>query len=403
MTNNIVTTQAVMETTPQLLRNAIDSRITKVRPMATPIDQISRLAGSHQAGSMEVAYYRVDSKPFTSETTDEITMSAAEYNSDTGKVVKAKVKDITLFAASDTVLLPAYFADSAKSKALTAYVVAVAQGTDSSGELTLAFPVNYKGNIASGSTIVRMGRAATELDVQTAQYVNIPTREQNYCQIFKMQVEQSILTRLSDKEVAWTFSEQEEAAVIDMRLGMEKNFLFGSKCKLYDTQKGEYVYMTNGIWNQAGKSHNIDIENASVDDFIDLAHNVFTGNNGSRKRLLIGGGKFVSAVSKMPFNDKVLFGATHSKWGLETREIATNFGSLYLLHSEVFDQCGHEYDAMVVDQAFISKFCHIPFRPEKLNLRASGTRNSDAVVLTEASCMVLRNPMTHCRIFGKPS
>ena len=38
--------------------------------------------------------------------------------------------------------------------------------------------------------------------------------------------------------------------------------------------------------------------------------------------------------------------------------------------------------------------------PETLDLRRSGVRNTDAVVLTEASCLVLRYPQSHMRVIG---
>ena len=40
----------------------------------------------------------------------------------------------------------------------------------------------------------------------------------------------------------------------------------------------------------------------------------------------------------------------------------------------------------------------MPFRTERLNLKAAGVRNTDAIVITEASCLVLRYPQTHMRI-----
>ena len=45
------------EAAPGLIRNAIDQRIVKVRPMSTPIDQLSRCAGARPARSMTVEYY----------------------------------------------------------------------------------------------------------------------------------------------------------------------------------------------------------------------------------------------------------------------------------------------------------------------------------------------------------
>lgn len=44
---------------------------------------------------------------------------------------------------------------------------------------TLATAIN------GGVQIVRMGRAAAELDVQTPQFEAMPKKSSNYCQIFK--------------------------------------------------------------------------------------------------------------------------------------------------------------------------------------------------------------------------
>lgn len=51
------------EAAPGLLRNVIDSRIVKVRPMSTPIDQLSRCGGARHCGSMTVEFYSVDTRP----------------------------------------------------------------------------------------------------------------------------------------------------------------------------------------------------------------------------------------------------------------------------------------------------------------------------------------------------
>lgn len=390
-----LTTQIAQEASPELLRSAVDQKITKVRPMATPIDQISRVSGAHAVDSMEVAYYTVDQKATSTTLSAAASLSGKDPKENVGKILKVSVADSSIFDKSDTVMFPAHTLAGSENTYLTAYVTDVAEGS-----VTLCFPAEADNDINKDDFIVRMGRAATELDVQTAQYVAVPRRSTNYCQIFKMQVEQSTLMRLSGKEVPWTFSEQEEAAVIDMRLGMEKNFLFGTKGRFLDAAKNEYVYLTGGIWSQAGRDLKFDLDDASAESFIDLAREVFTGNNGSRKRLLVGGSEFICAISKMKASEKVILGPMHNRWNLETREIVTNFGSFYILHSEVFDQCGHGCDALVLDQQFIIKFSHIPFQPEKLDLRAAGSRNTDAVVLTEASCLVLRNPSAHARIKG---
>lgn len=52
-----LSTDVAREASPELLLNEIDSQIVKIRPMATPVDQLSRCAGAKRAGSMTVDYY----------------------------------------------------------------------------------------------------------------------------------------------------------------------------------------------------------------------------------------------------------------------------------------------------------------------------------------------------------
>ena len=76
----------------------------------------------------------------------------------------------------------------------------------------------------------------------------------------------------------------------------------------------------------------------------------------------------------------------------------SKFGCLYLLLSEVFDEMGMENNGIVIDPEYIQKYTHIPFSTEQLNLKKSGVRNVDALVMTEASYLVLRYPTAHIRI-----
>ena len=49
VTDEPVTTHLVRENSPSLLRNEVDKRIVKIRPMSTPIDQLSRWNGARKA------------------------------------------------------------------------------------------------------------------------------------------------------------------------------------------------------------------------------------------------------------------------------------------------------------------------------------------------------------------
>lgn len=406
----ITTLETMAQQSPELLRNSIDERIVKVRPMSTPVDQLSRCGRARRAGAMTVEYYSVDTKKTEAKLAEAHPGGAGNKKSDDLYTYILKTTDDSLFEISETILVPSqpgYDKNGKPSGALMLYVVDRPSGggvevapvnareTEVMGGKTLQMP-----SLQVGELLVRMARAATELDVQTAQFAALPQKASNNCQIFKMQVEQSTLAKIADKEVGWTFSDQEEAAIIDMRLGMEKNFLFGSRARLFDSTKNEHIYFTGGIWGQAGREHELLIDALTEGDLVDLCSAAFSLNNGSRRKILIAGTGLVEALSKLQFTRTLSAGDTMVKWGIEFKEIRSNFGSLYLLHSEVFDQCGHRNDGFVLDPDYMTKYVHVPFQAETLDLRRSGQRNTDAVVLTEASCLVLRYPDAHIRVIG---
>lgn len=399
ITGEPLTLDTSREASEQLLVNEIDERVVKIRPMATPIDQISRLAGSRRSGSMKVEYYSVDT--LRNEGLVTVGHEKVALKDLTADDVATITVDLgNTVAATETLLLPEVNGEDGRP--LVVYV------TESLGEGRLKVtPVNPATNsrglrqvpdIAEGAKVVRMGRAAAELDVQTSQYQAMPVKSHNMCQIFKCQVEQSTLHRLANKEVGWTFSDQEEAAVIDMRLGMEKNFLFGYKGVVKDEVKGTDVMLTEGIWHQAGKEFHYTAGEFTYAKLVELCREAFTGTGASSRKILVGGSGLIEALSRQEHVKAVGAMQTLTKWGLDFTEIVTKFGKLYVLVSETFDQCGRPGDGMVIDPEFITKYVHQPFHTEMLNLRSSGVRNTDAVVITEASCLVLRYPKAHVRI-----
>lgn len=393
-----LTTENAAAASPSLLVNEIDKQIVKIRPMATPIDQLSRCAGSKRAGSMTVDYYNVDTKP-----TSVNVVSCTAQGDDVKAVVKTDNDDI--IDVSDTLLVDGVYGYDNEGNEVEELLVLYVVAKDDNGITVMAangMPVKSKGlcvpPIVEGSKMIRMGRAATELDVQTSQFEALPQKAQNYCQIFKMQIEQSTLQKIANKEVNWTMSDQEEAAIYDMRLGMEKNFLFGVKQKIYDYRKKETVMLTGGIWHQAGKTFSYSDEAFTQDTVIDMMREAFTGNAGSKRKVLIGGSGLIGRLNKLNYTKVINAGESVAKWGIDFSEMSSKFGKLYVLLSEVFDECGKPDNGIIIDPEYLQKYSHLPFGTEALNLKSAGVRNTDALVLTEASCLVLRYPKAHVRI-----
>ncbi|MDE5689012.1 MAG: DUF5309 domain-containing protein [Paramuribaculum sp.] len=405
VTDGVLTTTMAREASPSLLRNETDDRVARIRPMATPVDSISRMIGARKCHSMVVDYYTVDSK--------KPTVTAMSNLKDTGTIHSSGKKIYTLqtaesgaFAVSDTIYVPDVSSDPAPgttSDPLMLYVIGSTPGT---GEVTViginagndgAIDINF-----AGKSLVRMGRAAGELDVQTPQFEALPRKDTNYCQIFKAQIEQSHIMRQSAKEVGWTFSDQEEVAVMDMRMSMEKSFVFGVKARLEQPERCDEVMFTGGIWNQAASTATYSKSGLNMTQLTAIMKTAFCGSAaGSSRKILFAGSGLIAELNNLEHTKVLLARDRVTRWGVDFNEVTSKFGTLMVVHSEVFDQCGHENDGLIVDPYYMTKYVHVPFKYDRLDMKRSGTRNTEATVLTEASCLVLRNPEAHVKVIGE--
>lgn len=92
-----LTATAGADAVPDLYMSDVDKRITKIRPMATPIDQISRYSKAEDASSMEVKYYSVGTKPIRTILTAAVTAQAS------GTTVALSVENPSMFDERDTI------------------------------------------------------------------------------------------------------------------------------------------------------------------------------------------------------------------------------------------------------------------------------------------------------------
>lgn len=100
VSNAPLTTDITRQISTSLLLNEIDERIVKIRPMATPIDQLSRWAGARNCGSMIVDYYSVDT-PAT-----EASLSIAIVEDDSTQELVISTSNDKMFRPTETILVP---------------------------------------------------------------------------------------------------------------------------------------------------------------------------------------------------------------------------------------------------------------------------------------------------------
>ena len=290
-------------------------------------------------------------------------------------------------------------------------------GSDASTNLPTVYAVNGAMDSASkqpiwvpaipkGTTLVRMGKACGELDVQTGRFNNIPTAETQYCQNFMIQVEQSTFDKIADKEVNWNFSDLEEDSIFDMRMAMENTYLFGVKNVISHVSKnGMNTWFTGGIWWMAGKDIEVGEKNAvthvteiSDDNLVDITKDLFVGTGiGNKRKILFCGSEMMSAFSKIK-SDKFRLKDTVEVWNLKFKSWDTDFGEVLTIHHELFDKNGMSDCGFALDPEYLTKKTHVSWARNVLDLKKAGVRNTDAVVIQEVSCLYLRYAKAHARL-----
>lgn len=395
----------------------VDKRIVKIRPMATPIDQISRYAKSSSCSSFEVKYYSVGTRPISCKTNAKLTAQAS------GASIALLVDDPNMFTLDDTIRVVgvkgkyndkgvAYSGEDANVPDLVLCVC----GKDPSTNMPVVYAVNgsldsnnspiWVPEIAAGTTLVRMGKACGELDVQTGRFNNIPMPETQYCQNFMIQVEQSTFDKIADKEVNWSFSDIEEDGIYDMRLSQENTYLFGVKNVIKHVAKdGMNTWFTGGIWYMAGKDievgewdNNAKCAIITDDNLVDITKDLFVGTGiGNKRKILFCGSEMLSAFSKIK-SEKFRLKDTVEVWNLKFKSWDTDFGEVLTIHHELFDANGMSDCGFAMDPEYLSKKTHVSWARNVLDLKNAGVRNTDAVVIQEVACLYLRYAKAHARM-----
>lgn len=394
----------------------VDQRIVKIRPMATAVDQISRYAKASSCNSFEVKYYSVGTREIKT------TLKTAVSKQTSGESVVIEVEDPNMFTLDDTIRVvgnkaickPNGALYDAKKELVPDLVLCVC-GRDTNTGNPVVYAVNgyehggqttYLPDIDAGTTLVRMGKACGELDVQTGRFNNIPMPETQYCQNFMIQIEQSTFDKIAAKEVNWNFSDIEEDGIYDMRLAMENTWLFGVKNVVkHVTKENMLTWFTGGIWWMAGNEiivgkYDSEKECAVIsdEDLVDITKDLFVGTGiGNKRKILLCGSDMLSAFSKIK-SDKFRLKDTVEVWNLKFKSWDTDFGEILTIHHELFDANGMSDCGFALDPEYLSKKTHVSWARNVLDLQKAGIRRTDAVVIQEVSCLYLRYAKAHARM-----
>lgn len=400
------TTQFSRENSEDLLLNDIERRVVKIRPMGNPLEQLARYATKRQSKSQIHQYYSTDTLPVSAKVKTKYD-APSTGNGDTQ--VNLDTTNNGIFSKFETVIVPSVKGYNEAGVQTEEFLVLYILDKTEDGKLVVT-PVNGKTigsetncvpSLAADTVLIRAGRAHNEIDMQTTTYACVPTKKTQYLQIFRAQIEESTLQKISDKEADWTFSDLEEEAIFDMKRGMNKSFWLGSRRIIYDKANKE-VYLTQGIWWQAGKTFAYGTSTSDLQFtesmLVDMTKKAFTGNAGNKIKIFVMGSDLMANLSKIKRervlnNDNIV-----TKYGIKFKEISTNFGTLWCIHDESLDEMGFSDKGLIFDANYLRKISVYDLKTRDLDLRKAGSKDVDARTISEISGIVLQNPDAHVRI-----
>lgn len=386
-----------------LVLSDLDREVVKILPYKSPLDTMLRYAKKRKTNSIVVEWVSVDSKPFESVTTAAWVLPETPAL-DNAVNVEITVQNPSVFAKTSTILVPGIngyneFGVETPKTPLMLYVKkkegAKLTVLAVNGGVIANVKARYVPSIPLGTELKRMGRAAQEKDVQTESSSVNPTKESNYIQTFKCQVDETYWMKRQDKSVDWNKDDQNDMAVFEWRQEMEATHLAGVKGITYDDSenKGD-VYTANGLIRYIGSEYEYASTGWTKDDFVKLTKQAFTGNNGSEKRVLFMNSDLMEEISLIEVQDqRDITKGTEVHWGIEFTSFRTNFGKVLCIHHEQLDRLGIK--GVLIDPQNLVKYEFEGENQQSVDNKKTGISNTTSDITTESSCIGLKNPKCH--------
>lgn len=427
---SVTETEKVMDN--EWYMKQVNRTIVEMKFTGTPIDQILRNATFNKSDSIVVKYYSVGQRPLN------VKLSKA-FTAMTSENPKAiEIADNAVMGAMDTFIVmkaDGSFVQGYNNDVVDAVhpLMIRVNSINKDSNLPMVYAVNGKNSTAghpflipaleAGTVLLRMGRAAAEKDVNTGRYFILPEPNEQYCQRFIMQVEDTVYNRFSKTEADWSFTQVERLAMEDMRIGMEATGLFGVKSKHSINEQGT-IYTCEGIWYRASKDTELghwenvldaagnavlDAEGYYVKEYViyeeelvDLISTIIDGaGNGSRRKLVFVDNTIYSALSKMRSKNRVRLlnpETNYMNTGLDFESFESMGTKLLFYRHDLFNAWGFNGRAFCLDPEYLDKWVFQNWAREEYDLKKLLVSNANAVIMEEMSCWTLGFPDAHARI-----
>jgi hypothetical protein len=364
--------------------------ITLFNPDRFPLDTMTRelLKKKGKATSQKVKYFQKSTKPFS----DVIKVANTDATK-TSIVVTPETR--STWRTKDTLVMRGVGTGGAD---VMFQVSSVTEDTITLKPISQDKIPTWSAN----QVVYRLGNAMSEKDMTTEPFAVYPEEFTQFCQNFMAQIEETTFAGLTEKKVDWDFNDMEIENLYSLRGEIEASFLFGVKHEIKNGS--DTTLFTNGIVHSIDKKLTYgtggDDRTLTKEMYTKWMESIFTGNNGSKERVLLAGSGLVSAISLLRETDKVMQNNTQLETylGVKCTSIVSDFGTLKIVHAPLLDELGWKENGIAIDLEHLYKKEFVPMHATELDLKGSGQRNANAKVIQEVSCLILRHPDCHAII-----
>lgn len=391
---------AYSETTEYLDMRDVERKVMEYKPYQTPLLTLLSDQSGGTTESWEHKYYAVDARGMST------TVTSASALSSSNTITTLLVADSSIFTMYNTVYFPAITGATKVNAGV--FLMGIVTGFPASNQITIKLVNPHASTLAAsdftGVTVYRGGSAHNEIAASTTPWGIIPETDYNYIQIFMEQVEQSEFQKLMKKEADWGFNDLKRLAIEDFKIQRERAFLAGVRGVTNISVNGQTKrhYTCGGLLNDTGISVNstFDLSNfvASPNLIVPVLKAIFTGNNGSKVRYMLGGEDIIEAMEQANYTDKqIMSKETETVMGITFTKLVSTFGTLMINYYEQLDLLGKPKTALILDKAnlYVTDLKGKGFNVRPIDYKSTGIANVDAAVIEQASTLLIKNKATH--------
>ena len=382
----------------------VQRKVELYKPYQTPLLTLMSDNTSGTCESWEHKYFAVDSRGLSTTIT-----SATAISSNTTTLT---VADSSIFTKNNTVFIPGITGATKVLGGRT--LVGLVTALPNAGEITIKLinPAVGGSDLVYGDfsakVIYRGGSAHNEKTASTTAWGVLPDYDYNYVQYFMEQIEVTDYQEVMKKQADWNFADMKRMAIDDFKLQRERTFLNGVRTVTDILVDGasQRIYTAGGFLQDTGIPVSSSITLSTLDGakVNELTKLIFTGNNGMKKRYLLGGADFIEALENVYIDNKwILAKETETVLGIDFVKIVSMFGTLDVVYYEQLDLLGKEKDAIVIDKSniSISDLAQIgSFNIRAIDYKTSGISKVNAAAIEQYSTMLIKNKTTHRILTG---